>query len=188
MPDVAGWIKAYGVPKFMRLSGRDQNKLLYATWPQAKTSNLRTQKNNFLNTIIDDKIGNETKVINSSIKKTSSHASPPPAGSPPPSQAGGVFEPPDVSNLPGDQQSLFKIAWDEYLNNPTPQWFSTLTSFMEKTNQLKTEADEESQQISQLTNDELISLIKPDESLPSVIDTPASLIEPHSTSINEPSN
>ena len=92
------------------------------------------------------------------------------------------FDKLDLSTLDPNQQTLFKIAWHQYINDPTPQWFNVLMSFLKDTNQLKTEDNKEWQQLKQLSNDRLISLIKPEKYSPPV--TP----KPHSSNSLMPSN
>ena len=109
---------------------------------------------------------------------TTLHASSSPQG-----PVGALIPPPlDLSKLDANQQTLFKIAWQQYIALPTPQWFNVLMGFLKDTHQLKTETTDEWQQVKQLTNDELTALIKPGKySLPA---TPA----PRSSSSLTPSN
>lgn len=54
MADIPGYIENYGLKKFLRLSARDQNKLLYSAHPNTTKSNCRNQKNRYLSKLLDE--------------------------------------------------------------------------------------------------------------------------------------
>jgi hypothetical protein len=70
------FIKNYGIKKFIRLSGRAQNKILYEKFPDDSKQLIRKNKSNYLNSIINTD-------VNSHTHKSPQHSSfsPPPARS-----------------------------------------------------------------------------------------------------------
>ena len=175
---VGEYINTYGYTAFRKLSGRAQCALMYNAF-KAKTSNekasLRVQKTKFYAAMEEQIVNIVNKTLPPKPLPQTKTPITPPNDALPHSQGGGLqieFDTLDLSSLDANQQSLFKIAWHQYINNPTPQWFNVLMTYLKDTQQLQTQESDEWKQLKQLDNSKLISLIKPVRSSPPAMTPP----------------
>lgn len=176
MPEVADYIEnTYkgGISKFRMLGARAQNKHLKAVFPHISDGAIRKQKMLYYRSKtvpIVPKNKPKPKPKTPSIAPLLTPDEPLPH-----SQGGGLPLPKiDLSQLDANQQTLFQIAWMQYITTPSPQWFNVLMSFLKETQQLKTQESKEWQALKQLSNTELSSLIKPAKYSPPATTAPPS--------------